>query len=264
MNFGYVLRAVKEKNPLVLALSNYVTARDVANCIIACGGSPIFSDDPTDVGELAQKADALLVNLGTVSKRTFEMMKIAVRIAKERKIPVVLDPVGAGATRYRSQCALELLMSGGISVVRGNIAEIKSLLGEDITVHGVDAPAGELCDMDAIRFVKRFAQEARVIAVATGEMDIVSDGERVILCRAGDKLLGKITGSGCQLSALVATFLGAEYSIDSVAAAIYAMGRAGEVAATGTQGVGTFAYKLLDALSTMNPQDLESEKVYEI
>ena len=231
-----MLENVRAKTPLVHNITNYVTVNDVANVLLAAGGSPIMSDDADDVEDITSICGGLNINIGTLNKNTIPSMFLAGRKANELGHIVLLDPVGAGASRLRTDTANRLMREVRFDAVRGNISEIKTLCTGSGTTKGVDADAVDAVTEanldDGVALVKAFARQTGCIIAVTGAIDLVSDGERCWCIRNGRAEMSRITGTGCQLSALTTAFLVAnpEHKLEAAAAAVCTMGLAGEIA----------------------------------
>ena len=249
------LRRVADQKPLVHHLTNYVTVNLVANTTLSTGALPVMAHAHEEVVEMVDLASALVVNIGTLDPPFIEAVLFAGRRANERGIPVVLDPVGAGATSFRTKMSERLLSELSVAAVCGNAGEIATLAGLDAEVRGVESLAG-----DARQAASAAARSLGVAVAATGEIDYVSDGERTLAVSNGHPLMGRVVGSGCASTAVVGVFAavgGAE--AETVAHALAYFGRAGEVAAEGAEGGGTFEPRLLDALAGLagNPSKLD-------
>lgn len=270
---GSCLEAVRRRAPLIHCITNYVTVNDVANLLLACGARPIMADDPEEVAEITAGCQGLTLNLGTLSRRTIPSMHIAGEEAARLGHPVVLDPVGVGGSTMRRETAKSLLQSVPFAAVRCNPSELKALLEQAPAFSGVDAaPADQVEEDDlaqGVVFAKEAARRLQTVVAVTGEIDLVSDGERCFVLRGGQPEMSKITGTGCQLSALVCAFLAAnpERPLEAVAAAVAAMDAAGELAwARMEPGDGNFAYrwKILDAVYNLDGGTLDRRTDYEI
>ncbi|HZV50797.1 MAG TPA: hydroxyethylthiazole kinase [Candidatus Dormibacteraeota bacterium] len=250
---------VAERRPLVHHVTNWVTANDVANLTLAYGALPVMATGPEEAAEMAASSQVLVLNLGTPSGSTLEVMLAAGRAAAERDVPIVLDPVGAGATTFRTEAARRLLAELPIAVLRGNRGEVGALIGEG-AVRGVEAVGNE--------DVRRVAQEAGrrlgVVVAVTGPVDVVAGGGTVREVRNGDPLLTTITGSGCMATAAVAVMLaaGGEPSLQA-ALALATFGLAAERAAGGSRGPGTFRARLLDAVAALRTQGVGGLRITE-
>ncbi len=226
---------VRKNVPLVHNITNYVTVNDVANILLACGGSPIMSDEPEDVEDITSVCGGLNINIGTLHQSSIEGMLLAGKKANELGHPVLLDPVGAGASRLRTDTALRIMKEIKLTVIRGNISEIKTLAYGSGTTKGVDADVADAVTEetlnDAIAFVKNFARKTSCIIAVTGAIDLVSDGEICYVIRNGRPEMGKITGTGCQLSGMMTAYVTAnqEKPLEAAASAVCIMGLAGEI-----------------------------------
>ena len=254
------LSAVKEKSPLIHHITNYVTVNDCANIVLAIGGSPVMADDLEEVAEMVGFASALVLNIGTLNSRTIESMLVAGLRAKELGVPVILDPVGVGATKLRTNTAKKLIGELKPEVIRGNMSEIMVLAGQNVAIKGVDSIADE--EGSAIIAKKLAAKLSCVIAI-TGKTDVVSDGRQVCLLDNGHRILADVTGTGCMTTSLVGTFCGVtqDYFTASIAG-IISMGLAGEIAQASLhhgEGIGTFRARLLDSIYNLTPQILARE-----
>lgn len=267
------LENVRNTVPLVHNITNYVTVNDVANVLLACGGSPIMSDEPEDVEEITSICGGLNINIGTLNQRSIEGMKVVGKKASELNHPILLDPVGAGASALRTNTALELMDMLNITVIRGNISEIKTLALGSGTTKGVDADVAdrvteETLD-DAVRFAKNFAAQTKAIVAITGAIDLVADADTCYVIRNGRPEMGKITGTGCQLSGMTTAFVVAnpENKLEAVAAAVCTMGLAGELGWERMQdgdGNSTYRNRIIDAIYNMDGDTLEKGAKYEL
>lgn len=271
--FSKILSNVREKSPLVHNITNYVTVNDVANVILACGASPIMSDDSDEVEEITSICSGLNINIGTLNKNTIPSMFLAGKKANELNHPVLLDPVGAGASSLRTETALKLLKEIKFDVIRGNISEIKTLAAKSGTTKGVDADAQDAVTEDnlekAVSFAKDFALRNKCILAITGAIDLVTDGSRCFVIRNGRPEMSKITGTGCQLSGLMTAFICAnpENKLEAAAAAVCTMGFAGEKAWSLMQkndGNSTYRNRIIDAIYNMTDEELNQGAKYEI
>ena len=270
---GTCVDQVRANVPLVHNITNYVTVNDVANVLLACGGSPIMSDDPKDVEDITSICGGLNINIGTLNQRTVEGMFLAGKKANELGHPVLLDPVGAGASRLRTDTALRIMKEIKLTVIRGNISEIKTLAYGSGTTKGVDADVADAVTEetlnDAIAFVKNFARKTSCIIAVTGAIDLVSDGEICYVIRNGRPEMGKITGTGCQLSGMMTAYVTAnqEKPLEAAASAVCIMGLAGEIGWSRMQegdGNATYRNRIIDAVYQMTGEDLERGAKYEV
>jgi hydroxyethylthiazole kinase len=247
---------VREKHPLVHHITNYVTVNDCANITLCAGGAPVMADAVEEVEEMAAVASALVLNIGTLNRVQVESMEYAGRMANDRRIPVILDPVGAGATQYRTKTVRRLLDTLDITILKGNAGEIGVLAGADAKVRGVDSH-GLVGDPQEI--ARDFAKDAGLTIVVSGATDIVTDGKHSILVDNGHPMMGSISGTGCMAASVIGVF--AAESKDPVlasAAALASFGIAGERAAACARGPFSFKTALFDELAGLSPDDLAS------
>lgn len=268
-----MLENVRAKSPLVHNITNYVTVNDVANVLLAAGGSPIMSDDADDVEDITSICGGLNINIGTLNKNTIPSMFLAGKKANALGHIVLLDPVGAGASRLRTDTANRLMREVRFDAVRGNISEIKTLCTGSGSTKGVDADAVDAVTEanldDGVQLVKAFAKQTGCIIAVTGAIDLVSDGERCWCIRNGRAEMSRITGTGCQLSALMTAFLVAnpDRKLDAAAAAVCMMGLAGEIGWANMQpgdGNSTYRNRIIDAIFNMTGDALEEGAKYEL
>lgn len=249
-----LLDRVRTVRPLVHHITNTVTINDCANITLAVGASPVMAEAPEEVAEMVSMADALVLNIGTLSAQQVGSMFLAGEAANDRDCPIILDPVGAGATRFRTSTVMQLLDRLEIAVLKGNAGEIGTLAGADAAVRGVDSGGiegdpGEIC--------RELAERLGVVVGMSGPVDYVSDGTRVVSVENGTPMMDRVSGTGCMLSSVVGAF--AAVSDDrflSTVAAMAVFGLAGERAAPRAKGPGSFRFKLIDALATMEPSDI--------
>lgn len=247
-------KSLREKKPLVHCITNYVTVNDVANAILACGGSPIMADAAEEVGEIVALSAALVINIGTLNGRTLESMLLAGKCANEKNIPVVLDPVGAGASSFRGEAATRLLSSVRFAVLRGNAAEISFCVGSDAVQKGVDGEGAATADV-----AKKAAQKNKCVCVMTGARDIVTDGEKTAVIDNGVSLMKNVTGTGCMLSGILGAYVGANGEPFAAAiAAVMHMGIAGEISfAKHAEDIGGFHIGIIDALGRIDDAEIK-------
>jgi hydroxyethylthiazole kinase len=255
VNAGRSLRSLRERRPLVHQITNYVVMNETANATLALGALPVMAHAREEVEEMVALAGALVLNIGTLSPHWVEAMLAAGRAANERGVPVVLDPVGAGATSYRTETAKRILDEVDVAVLRGNAGEVSTLAGVDAEVRGVESigDAG-----DSAGLARTAARQLGVVASVTGAIDHVSDGKRVAAIANGHQLLAAITGTGCMSSAITGCFLAVANSpFDAAVEALVAFGVAGEDAAREAKGPGSFHVALYDALAALDPETLD-------
>jgi hydroxyethylthiazole kinase len=253
---GQSLRELRERRPLVHQITNYVVMNETANATLALGALPVMAHAREEVEEMVALAGALVLNIGTLSPHWVEAMLLAGKAANERGIPVVLDPVGAGATRYRTESARRVLDEVKIAVLRGNQGEVATLVGVAAEVRGVESiGAGE----DPAGLARTAARTLGLVASVTGAVDHVSDGERVLAIANGHELLAAVTGTGCMSSAITGCFLAVarDRPLEAAAEALAAFGVAGEDAARDAKGPGSFHVGLYDALAALDPETLD-------
>jgi hydroxyethylthiazole kinase len=253
---GATLGRIREEKPLVHQITNYVVMNETANATLSLGALPVMAHALEEVEEMVGLAGALVLNIGTLSPHWVEAMVLAGRAANERGVPVVLDPVGAGATRYRTDTARRLLSELDIAVLRGNAGEVATLVGVEAEVRGVESIAAGGSPAELAR---EAADTLGLVASVTGPVDHVSDGERVLAIGNGHELLAAVSGTGCMSSAITGAFLAAkpEQPLEAAAEALVAFGVAGEDAAVGARGPGTFHAGLYDALAGLDPATLD-------
>jgi hydroxyethylthiazole kinase len=253
---GTTLRELRERKPLVHQITNYVVMNETANATLAIGALPVMAHAPQEVEEMVGLASALVLNIGTLSEHWIEAMLIAGRAASERGIPVVLDPVGAGATEYRTDTAQRVLDEVDVTVLRGNAGEVATLVGAEAEVRGVESIASGL---ELAELAREAGRQLGLVASVTGPVDQVSDGEQLLAVANGHPLLAAVTGTGCISSALTGCFLAAkpEEPLEAAAEALAALGVAAEDAATAAEGPGTFHARLYDALAALDPDTLD-------
>lgn len=270
---GECLNAVHAATPLVHNITNYVTVNDVANVLLACGGSPIMSDEPKDVYDITSICGGLNINIGTLNERSIEAMMIAGMRAKELGHAILLDPVGAGASFLRTKTAQSIVEEVKPDIIRGNISEIKTLAKGSGTTKGVDADAADTVTDDnldeMVEFVKSFAAQTGAVIAITGAIDLVADAEVCYVIRNGRKEMSRITGTGCQLSGMATAYAVAnpDNKVDAVAAAVCLMGLAGEIGWSRMQegdGNSTYRNRIIDAIFHIDAKTLEEGAKYEI
>src|SRR5881394_3293284 len=256
MQPGDSLRRLRGTKPLVHQITNYVVMNETANATLALGALPVMAHAREEVEEMARLAGALVLNIGTLSPSWVDAMLLAGRAANDANVPVVLDPVGAGATTYRTETAKRILDQVDVAVVRGNAGEVATLVGVDAEVRGVESiAAGD----DAAELARLAGRNLGLVASVTGAVDHVSNGERILAVANGHELLATVTGTGCMSSAITGCFLAAkrEEPVEAAAEALAAFGVAAEDAARDAEGPGTFHVNLYDALAALDPETLD-------
>lgn len=259
---GELLYKLREKNPLVHNITNYVTVNDCANITLAIGASPVMADDINEVYDMVSIASALVLNIGTLNSRTVDSMITAGKRANELNIPVVLDPVGAGATAYRTQTAKKIMDEIKLSVIRGNLSEIKTLYGIKAQTKGVDSAenisSSENELIKAKELAKDFANKLNTVIAITGAVDIITDGKTLYSVENGHKIMSKVTGTGCMCTSLIGSYLGAgDDNLIAALAGVVSMGIAGEVAYEGlgeNGGSGSLKVGIIDAIYNLSEE----------
>jgi hydroxyethylthiazole kinase len=253
---GSTLAAIRSEKPLIHQITNYVVMNETANATLALGALPVMAHAREEVEEMVALASALVINIGTLSPHWVEAMLAAGRASNAKGIPVVVDPVGAGATSYRTDTARRLLDEVDVTVLRGNAGEVATLVGVEAEVRGVESIAA---GGDPAELAREAARTLGIIASVTGPVDHVSDGERVLSVSNGHQLLATVSGTGCMSTAITGCFLAAKpgEALEAAAEALAAFGVAGEDAANGARGPGTFHAALYDALYNLEPNRLD-------
>lgn len=252
---GAALAQMRAARPLVHNITNYVVMGWTANVLLAAGAAPAMIHAEEEAGEFAAIASALVVNIGTISQPWLNGMLAATSGANAAGKPWILDPVGGGATAFRREAVATLLLERP-AVVRGNASEILAAAGSAATGRGVDAADEADAAVDACRSL---ALRTGAVVVASGAVDVVADGERLVRISNGTPMLAGVTGTGCAATALIGAFLGAGVpAFEAAAAGMALLGIAGEIAADGSPGPGTFAVRLLDALAATTPADIDA------
>jgi hydroxyethylthiazole kinase len=254
---GASLERLRSTKPLVHQITNYVVMNETANATLALGALPVMAHAAEEVEEMAGIAGALVLNIGTLSPHWVEAMLLAGSAANARGIPVVLDPVGAGATTFRTETAKRILDAVQVTVLRGNAGEIATLVGVAAEVRGVESIGG---GAEAAALARRAGGTLGVVASVTGVVDHVSDGEQSVTIENGHALMASITGTGCMSSALTGCFLAVnrDRPLEAAAEALVAFGVAGEDAARAARGPGSFHVELYDALAALDPATLDA------
>jgi len=257
---------VRTKVPLIHNMTNYVTVNDCANAVLSIGASPIMADDIAEAADITAISSALVINIGTLNQRTIASMIASGKKANEAGIPVIFDPVGAGASKLRNDTTKAILEQVKIAILRGNASEISFIAGLEASTKGVDAADTDIKN-DAVEIAKTVAKKHKCIVAITGAVDVISDGEKIVKIKNGHPMLSKVTGTGCMTSALVGSFAGAmkDYFVAAVGG-VASMGIAGDIAyeKAGSIGTGSFHIAIIDALSNINAQTIEERaKLYE-
>lgn len=258
-----LLEKVRRENPLVHNITNVVVTNFTANGLLALGASPVMAYAQEEVAEMASIAGSLVLNIGTLTPQVVESMLIAGKAANEHGVPVILDPVGSGATAYRTETARRLMEELEISVIRGNAAEIANVAGEAWNIRGVDAGDS---DGDVIELAESAAQKLNTIVALTGKEDVITDGESTLVVRNGHPILTKVTGAGCLLTSVIGAFTAVEKDFLKAATAVLSIyGVAAEVAAdkSALQGPGSFQVEFLNQLYRLDAEEIYSKSSFE-
>jgi hydroxyethylthiazole kinase len=254
---GEILDRIRKSKPVVHSITNYVVMNSTANVLLAMGASPIMAHAPEEMEDICLISSSLVINIGTLSKPWIDSMHLAGRLAAQAKKPFLLDPVGSGATKLRTETATSLIKSSLPTVIRGNASEILSLSPQGATTRGVDSMHSMEDAVDAAGTISRSL--GTVIAV-TGERDLVTDGGRSLIISGGHPLLGYVTGTGCAASVIIGAFLAEEKDpVVATASALAFFGLAGERAASVEQTPGSFWIRVVDELYSITPDDLAAK-----
>ncbi len=272
-NIDQTLKCIKEKNPLTHCITNSVTINDCANAVLAIGGSPFMAEDAEELEEVVTIADVLVINIGKLSKDQVEAMKISAKTANKTNTPIVLDPVGVGVTELRNRTTLDLIENYNMAAIRGNISEIKAIaklvgvIDENNTAKGVDVNIDDLITEENLHangeLIRELAAKLNTTILASGPIDILSDGKTTIAIDNGDDMMPLITGSGCMLSSIVGSCVGGSTPLEGSLVAILAMNIAGEKAREKVnekdEGTGSFRAYLIDYLYKTDAKTLINE-----
>jgi hydroxyethylthiazole kinase len=253
---GRTLEAVRVQNPLVHNITNVVVTNFTANGLLALGASPVMAYSKLEVADMAKIAGALVLNIGTLNENEVEAMLIAGKAANENGVPVILDPVGAGATSYRTKTARQILEQVNISLIRGNAAEIANVVGEDWVIKGVDAGEG---NSDIKGLAQRAAAKLKTVVAITGAEDVITDGTTTFVGYNGHPILTKVTGTGCLLTSVIGAFAAVETKLlQAAVSAIVTYGVAAEIAYEKScgEGPGRFQIEFLNQLALVSPEDV--------
>ena len=254
---GQILDQVRINKPLVHHITNYVTVNDCANITLAIGGSPIMADDIAEMEDMVKISNALVINIGTLNKRTIKSMLVAGKQANKRGIPVILDPVGVGASSFRQQAVKQICRQIKLAVVRGNASEITFMAGQESSGRGVDAQKGLTQSEQCAR---ELAKGLGCVVAMTGEVDIVTNGIDVVSIKDGNELMESITGTGCMCTSLVAAFCGvtSQY-FEAAVGGVACMSLAGDIAFVvlgEKKGTSSYRQAIVDTISYMNRDTL--------
>ena len=251
-----ILSRIRQNQPLIHCITNPISINQCANAILAVGGRPIMAEHPKEVAEITRTAQGLMLNLGNITDVRMEAIRISGETAFREGIPMLLDAVGIACSGLRRSYIQELLTLVTPTAIKGNYSEILALYQDSYRCSGVDAEASlETATVD--RCAVALAREKHTMILASGKVDIVTDGNRLVHIHNGTPQLSAVTGTGCMLGALCAATLSAETSLDAIIAACAALGISGENAQT-SRGNGTFLVNLMDALSTLSAEDIRT------
>ena len=267
------LNKIRQKNALTHCITNSVTINDCANAVLAIGGSPFMAEDAEELEEVVTIADVLVINIGKLSKNQIEAMKISCETADKTNTPIILDPVGVGVTELRNKTTINLIENHNITAIRGNISEIKAIaklfgvLDESNTAKGVDVNADDVITEENLKangdLICELASKLDTVILASGPIDILTDGETTIAIDNGDDMMPLITGSGCMLSSIIGSCIGGSSPLEGSLVAILAMNIAGEKARAKVEerdeGTGSFRAYLIDYLYKTNSESLINE-----
>jgi hydroxyethylthiazole kinase len=237
---------LKQEKPLILNITNYVTMDFIANGLLSLGASPVMTTEPREVEDLTKLSRAVVINLGTLNEEFIALCEQVCCIANQLKKPIILDPVGAGASKYRTKTCLALINKYNVAIIRGNGSEIMALAGSDIVTKGVESSVNS---NTAIEMAKKLSRQSNGTIVLTGETDFIVDHDMIYQSKRGSPVLPMVTGSGCLLSAVIGAFHAVEKNrFDAACAATVFYSVCGEKAADKSQSPGTFKSHFLDAL----------------
>lgn len=249
-----LLKKIKEQKPLIYHITNWVTIYDCANIVRAIGALPVMAHAKEEATDMSKIANALVLNIGTLTNELIESMKIAGKAANEKGIPIVLDAVGVGATKLRDDKALELLNELKIDIIKGNSSEIARLAGEKAETKGVEATKVET---NLIELAKKLANERKATVVITGKEDIITNGTDVYICKNGHEMMGKFVGTGCMAASVIASFAAVEKDYTKAAAsALVIFGITGELASRRATGPGSYKESFYDEIFNLDETDI--------
>lgn len=254
--FSNIINDTKRKSPLIHAITNPISINDCANITLAAGARPIMAAHPDEVGEITRKSDVLAINLGNITDVRMKSMKISCHTAAENNIPVVIDLVGTAASNLRLNFANELIDKFSFSIIKGNMSEIKSMLGMPSHSSGIDVGKEDEINTEnieaSINIAKKLSVRSDSVVMITGKYDIVSDGKKTFIIKNGTPMLTKITGTGCMSGILAASYLPNTDPLTAAAFACLCMGIAGELADKNSNGPSSFRTAFLDAIYLMD------------
>lgn len=256
------VQEIKNKSPLVHNITNFVTMEQTANTLLALGASPVMSHAIEEVEDMVEISHSLVLNIGTLSPPWIQAMMLAAQAAKRKGIPIVFDPVGCGATAYRTSSAKSLVNMGLLTAIKGNASEIAALSGDQALTKGVDSV---LNPVDCIYLAKALAKKFDCIVVVTGPTDVITNGRSSVLIHNGHFLMGKVTGMGCIAAAIMGSFLAVNRDpFTACVNTMCIMGIAGEMAAQFCHGVGTFKISFLDSIYNLSLPNIQKSLRLEV
>ncbi|HOK80952.1 MAG TPA: hydroxyethylthiazole kinase [bacterium] len=251
-----ILDKIRKTKPVVHHLTNWVTIYDCANIVKTLGGSPIMAHAPEEIDQIVSIASSVVLNIGTLTIDFVESMKLAARAASIRKIPVILDVCGAGATELRNRKIFELIEYAHIDIIKGNASEVANVAGRKVFTKGVDSSD---VSIDLIEVAESLAKQKSCVVVITGKYDIVSDGNKTFYIKNGHGLLTCVVGTGCMVSSVIGTFAAVEKNLLNAAiGALVCFGIASEIAAEQSKGPASFKMALFDVLYGLDREKIES------
>jgi hydroxyethylthiazole kinase len=255
------LAEIRKKKPLIHNITNYVVMNYTANALLAMGASPVMAHAPNEVEEMVSFAGALVLNIGTLTDVWIASMIKAGKKASELKTPIVLDPVGSGATSLRTGASKKIIQETRVSVIRGNASEILSLRQDNSKTKGVDSIHSVEAAEESARIL---ADKLEIVLAVTGPTDLITNGKKVIRVSNGHPLMGYVTGTGCTATVTIGAFLSVDKNpVSAAATALAFFGLAGEVAAKSASAPGSFMIAMLDALYTITPEELKNNCKFE-
>ena len=263
MNIDSIWRdilTIREKSPLIHNITNYVVMNNTANALLALGASPVMAHAINEVEEMTNISSALVINIGTLSNHWVEAMSLAMATAKQGYIPIILDPVGVGATSYRTNTVLQLIGKVSPTVITGNASEIMALLDSSITTKGVDSSKSSL---DSLESAKVLAKKYNCIVVVSGIYDTITDGDDVSYADHGHEMMAKVTGLGCTSTALIGAFCAVNNNfMDACTNAMTLLGICGEIAAEVSKGPASLQLNIIDCLYSITKKELSSHIIH--
>jgi len=250
------LEGIRSNSPLVHNITNYVVMNNTANALLAIGASPVMAHATEEVEDMSSIASSLVINMGTLSEKWIDAMILAGKTAYKRNIPIVFDPVGVGATYYRTETASLIIKECKPTVIRGNASEIMALTNSNVVTKGVDSTHSS---ESALESAKLLAKETKSVVVISGPEDYITDGQTVVSTKNGSTLMAQVTGMGCTATAVLGAFTAVNKNmLEATAHAMAVMSIAGEIAAEKSAGPGTMQMNFLDVLYSLSKEDIEN------